>query len=195
MANLGSNTSGHFFDTSFTTNGMLYSAANGVITSSTATIDSSNIITNSSQPFVFARLNTNLTNVTGDSTVVSPIKYDTIVTQQGSGYSTSTGIFTAPVAGVYICTASISWFTLTIAHTVADIEITSSTGFNVRVEANPGACQSANNVYTQESSLICFLNASDTLTVAGFVAGSTKTVGILGENFGQFSNIFIAKLF
>ncbi len=33
---LGSNTSGHLFDTSFTTDGVLYSAANGVITSTSA---------------------------------------------------------------------------------------------------------------------------------------------------------------
>lgn len=33
---LGSNTSGHLFDTSFTTNGVLYSAASGVVTSTTA---------------------------------------------------------------------------------------------------------------------------------------------------------------
>ncbi len=33
---LGSNTSGHLFDTTFTTDGVLYSAANGVITSTSA---------------------------------------------------------------------------------------------------------------------------------------------------------------
>lgn len=36
MAQLGSNTSGHLFDTSFTTEGVLYSAASGVITSTAA---------------------------------------------------------------------------------------------------------------------------------------------------------------
>ena len=36
MAILGSNTSGHLFDTSFTTEGVLYSAASGVITSTAA---------------------------------------------------------------------------------------------------------------------------------------------------------------
>ena len=33
---IGSNTSGHFFDTSFTTNGVVYSATGGVLTSTTA---------------------------------------------------------------------------------------------------------------------------------------------------------------
>jgi hypothetical protein len=44
---LGSNTSGHLFDTTFTTNGILYSAASGVATS-TASANSGVVVTSSS---------------------------------------------------------------------------------------------------------------------------------------------------
>lgn len=45
---IGSNTSGHFFDTSFTTGGVIYSAASGVITSTAAFTSGSVVFSNGS---------------------------------------------------------------------------------------------------------------------------------------------------
>ena len=121
---LGSNTSGHLFDTTFTTNGVLHSAASGVITSTAAgttgnilisqgagaapiyssqPVIASGIVTNSSQYAFSAYLNATASNVTGDTTAYT-ILFNTEVFDIGSNYNTGTGTFTAPVTGKYLLT-------------------------------------------------------------------------------------------
>jgi len=77
-----------------------------------ARINSSGIFTNPSKPFVLARRNGNLTsynmsNINGNTTAI----YNYVESAQSnstgtSAFSTTTGRFTAPVAGVYLITAS-----------------------------------------------------------------------------------------
>lgn len=71
-----------------------------LVTSSTALIDASNRYTNTSQPMFLAYLNTDVTNATGDGTRYQVV-YDTEVSDIGANFSTVTGAFTAPVAGIY----------------------------------------------------------------------------------------------
>ena len=58
-------------------------------------IDSSGIVTIPNQPAFFARIES------GNFTSTSTIVFNTAYLNRGSYYSTSTGLFTAPVAGVY----------------------------------------------------------------------------------------------
>ena len=64
-------------------------------------INSSGIVTKPYNPYLEAYVGTNITNYNGTDWITPVVKYDTIQKQIGSNYNTSTGLFTAPVAGVY----------------------------------------------------------------------------------------------
>jgi hypothetical protein len=143
-------------------------------------------------PKLYAIVGTSLTNVTGDGTTPIII-YDTIVSQQGTGYDNTTGIYTAPSDGYYLLTASIGWDSLDVLCTRAQINLVGD-GFSTQIEANAGACRSSANIYTQVGSVVIFLAAGNQCWVQGFVLGSTKTVGIAGNFDGDFSYISICKI-
>ena len=64
-------------------------------------INSSGIVTKPYQPYLEAYVGTKITDYNGTDWYTPVVKYDTIQKQIGSNYNTSTGLFTAPVAGVY----------------------------------------------------------------------------------------------
>ena len=70
-------------------------------------INSAQIVTKPLNPNFLATLGTKQLNVTGDNTTQGLI-CNTAVTNIGSSYSTSTGIFTAPVAGFYTFSANLN---------------------------------------------------------------------------------------
>ncbi|CAC5388796.1 unnamed protein product [Mytilus coruscus] len=63
---------------------------------------------NTQQIGFLVRLKSNLENRPKGSVVI----YDDVITNEGNGYTLSTGIFTAPAEGLY----SFSWTTTTVAH-------------------------------------------------------------------------------
>ena len=69
-------------------------------------IDSAGRFTLSYQPFFYAYLNVAQTGYNPQSTGDAPVIYNATTTNTGSHYNTSTGKFTAPVAGNYIFYAS-----------------------------------------------------------------------------------------
>lgn len=71
-----------------------------LVTSSTDLIDSSNRITNASQPSFIVSLANNILNVTGDGTAYTII-FDVEAVDRGNNFDITTGIFTAPVTGNY----------------------------------------------------------------------------------------------
>ena len=182
--------------TSFTTsNGVVKYNGTSLVTSAASTINASDIATNTAQPMVYAKVGTPLTNVTGDGTTPSAIVYDTVINQQGSAYNNTTGVFTVAVAGVYICSAYIGWTNLGAGHTRSQINLHMGSQVTTQIEASPGACRSSTNTYTQSVVSIASLSVGNTIYTTGFVNNSTKTVGVGGENFGQYSSMYIAKLF
>jgi len=67
---------------------------------STTKIDSTGRFTNSAQPCFCAFVSSTISNVTGDGTAYTVI-FDTERFDRGSNYDNTTGIFTAPVTGIY----------------------------------------------------------------------------------------------
>lgn len=79
-----------------TSTGIVKYDGTSLVTSSTATIDASNIMTNTAQPGFLAYLNTTVNNVTGDGTNFSII-FDTEVFDQAGNFDLATSIYTSPV--------------------------------------------------------------------------------------------------
>jgi len=77
-----------------------------LVTSSSATLDASNMYTNTAQPFFSAWLSATALNVTGDGTTFSLV-CDTVDNNVGAAYSGVTGIFTAPINGVYLFSSQV----------------------------------------------------------------------------------------
>lgn len=152
--------------------------------STTFTIDSSGIMKNSAQPIFSAYNSTALTNVTGDGTVYTLVLGSTTI-NVGTSYNTANGIFTAPVTGTYLFTASVQVGNLAVGHTLFDINLVTSITINSRFSScNPNVCKSAFGNCSQSGSFIVKLTAADTAKVTALVSGSTKTVSVIGEATG-----------
>lgn len=131
-----------------------------------------------------AYLNTSLTNVTGDGTGVGPVIFDTTLTNIGTAYSTSTGIFTAPIAGNYLFSASLSYFGIGAGHNSAYIFFTATLN-SVATQwqawhASPAANVSGVELFQGTASVVVPMLVNDVIHIGTLVSGSTKTVSLLG---------------
>ena len=161
-----------------------YKVSQGTIvgTNASITITPAGLINYPLQCAFSAYLLTSLVNQTGDGTVVGPVKFDTKLYDIGNNYSTSSGLFTAPINGIY-------YFTVSILYTNAPATDPDS-ATNVRVNGNSGQPQySFTNMslmvtsqadFSFSKSVFVKLNANDTLQVDTNVSLGTKTVGIGG---------------
>lgn len=176
------------------TNGIVKFDGTRLINAAAAILDASSRYTNTAQPFVYAKVATGLTNQTGDGTGVTVI-YNTVVAQQGSAYNSTTGVYTVPADGIYLIAAMIGWNNIGPSHQRGQINILAGSSISTQIEANPASCASSSTVYTQQGFVMTMLSTGNTISVSGFVSGGTKTVGIGGDSFGQYSSLYIAKLF
>ena len=139
----------------------------------------------SGQPLVVAYQSANQTNKTGDGTAYT-ILFDTVTKDQNSNYNSGTGVFTAPVAGVYACFAQITITNLIVGHTGA------SGGFTGL--ATSGACNpfamSASGTLTLTYSGVFSLAAGTTFSTPITVTGSTKTVQVTGGADKTYLNVW-----
>ena len=89
-----------------TSNGIVKFDGTRLVTSTTMKTDGNYYLYNSSQPRFFAYLANSVSGVTGDTTYYT-ILFDTIVYDNTSSFSTITGGFTAPKAGIYSFSSSV----------------------------------------------------------------------------------------
>jgi hypothetical protein len=189
IANGGTNSS------SMTTSSGIITYNGSSLVTSTATIDSSNRYTNSSQPIAIIEFGSTVNNVTGDGTVYT-IKFDTAELNVGNSYTTSTGVFTAPIAGRYLFSYSVTVTNVTVLHTSGNCIFVSSAFTGANNSNNPGAIfNPVSNLLTYTFSRIWTTNANSTFSVTITISGSTKTVGVKGlDAGGSYTSLSIALL-
>ena len=160
-----------------TSTGIVKYDGTSLVTSSTALIDSSNRMTNTSQPCFLAYLGSNATNVTGDGTVYR-VAFDTEAYDVGSNFTTgASAAFTAPVTGKYLLSVSVRW----------SVAVFTTNTFNVQIvttartyDCQLGYVSGSSNNSTISFSVLADMSATNTAYVNFSCAGGTKTVSALG---------------
>lgn len=143
-----------------------------------------------------AFVGTTLTNVTGDGTVVFPLIYDAETFDLNGDYDITTGIFTAPVAGLYYFNVEILWDGLTAAHNDGTAQIAFATVADTQIGLNVGVVRRPGTAYAQTFSTVVQLPALETVQIATTVSGGALVVDLPGGtpalNPNQFSGFLIA---
>jgi len=138
------------------------------------------------QPAFSAKLTSQVDNVTGDGTVYSLV-YGTEIFDQNSDYNHTTGVFTAPITGVYCFNTMNSITGLASNHNSASIDFKTTGGDAGNLE-NPYAIAANNSsVFTDAHSytLITKLTAADTVFIQITVRSGSKVVDITADSYFQ----------
>jgi hypothetical protein len=137
-------------------------------------------VTNTTLPAFLAYNSATDSDVTGDGTAFTVI-FDTEVKDQGADYDNATGIFTAPVTGMYPLFAMAYLQGLANAHLVTLILTTSN-----RIYVDLFPAYSTASMMAKISQLMD-MDAGDTAVVALGVSGGSKTVDVYGGAYGYTS--------
>jgi len=162
-----------------------------LVTSSTALIDSSNRMTNTSQPAFAAFMNTGVTNVTGDGTTYTVV-WDSESFDQGGNFSSTT--FTAPISGLYRYEVLIGLAGVTALHTALLVQLTVA-GFSWQViRCNPGTIQDGGGFLNLCGTALISTTSGQGVVIHVTVSGSTKTIGLTGVIGAELFNWFSGSL-
>ena len=134
-----------------------------------------NIVDSLVVPYFFANLTTNTGNVTGDGTVYTCV-FNTLVNGLSSWYSTSTGIFTATVPGMYIFNASVDIGTIN-TQTLSTFKLVTTNKTFTFAEFTPSAIKSPGNSCGLTFGIVAVnMNLNDTAFITIQVSGGTKDI-------------------
>lgn len=153
----------------------------------------SGVITNSKQPCFSTKVSTNVSSVTGDNTAYT-VLFNSVLFDQTSSYSPTTGIYTAPVAGKHLFCWGVGVFGLGLLNTAASLLLVyngSATASSLNF--NPFALLNLTvNIVSYAGSCLVMMNANDTIKVTIAVSGTGKTVGVSGGNaVSNFSGVLL----
>ena len=139
-------------------------------------------VTMAAQPMVFAK-SPAVNNVTGDSTVYT-MTYTTEVYDQNADFD-GTSTFTAPVTGRYFVHAT-SFITQMTAAEVTNHRITIVASNRSIIGLSPAAIANAGGLVSTETVIaataIVEMDASDTVTIAVFIAGMSGATADINTN-------------
>jgi hypothetical protein len=119
------------------------------------------------------------TDVTGDGTIVNPQIFATEVYDRNADYNAATGVFTAPVTGLYDFGAQLALAQLAAGHTGGYLRIQTSNRTYEGFYGNFGALRDASNEFRFAWSVVAAdMDAADTASVTWMVSGATKVVDL-----------------
>lgn len=165
--------------TNSTSSTAIKSGTGNVAVNSGLTVDSTGRMTNIVQPAFSAYKSSAASNVTGDGTLYTVI-CDTEFFDIGNNFNNSTGIFTAPVSGVYMFTFACMITGIGSSHSTYQLQVLTSTNAYQGAYCSPAACKANGNFLESNMAIAIQLSATNTVTFSIIVAGSTKTVGVNG---------------
>ena len=160
-------------------------------------VDSSGRLLYPARPSFLARGTGNATNqpTTGDQSVISSLF--TNVSSGGFGlhnignhYNTSTGVFTVPITGLYLCTGHVRWETnqfdqnsyIRLLIGVSGSSHTSNNGFVLHRIV--GSNEAYTSFFCQSVSGVAYLQANDQVTLKGGLQGGTAQIYTQESSFG-----------
>jgi hypothetical protein len=118
-------------------------------------------------------------NVTGNATVFK-VEFNSEITDQGSDFDTTTGTFTAPVAGNYLLTTIVRMSGITAAADTIYLNLVTSNRNYWNYKANTNSLPSNQTV---QLSIIADMDAGDTAYVNVRVTGeASDVVDVLGDS-------------
>ena len=159
-----------------TSTGIVKYDGTSLVTSSTAKIDSSNRYTNTSQPCFTASRTGSYSNVTGDGTSVAPVIFDSTYINIGTSYSTSTGIFTAPVAGNYLFSVFVLAGGYTASHTAGNLRFITTAKTYYAGDWSPATYRDASGYCGIGATVIAPMAANDTCSITFQISNGAKVV-------------------
>ena len=145
-----------------------------------------------SQPAFRANHTNAESNVTGNGTDHTII-YNNVVTDQNGDYNNATGVFTAPVTGFYLFTASIRMSGILGAHTKTKLVFSLNSGTNsfAGFDGSASAMDTAGGILHLSVGAGAYLTAADTVEVVITVFNSTKVVDLDSTVISGFSGVLL----
>ena len=150
-----------------------------LVSSTTATLDSSNRYVNTAQP-IFTALAPLQTNATGDNTDYT-VQFTTVTKNVGGAFD-GTSTFTAPVTGNYSFNYVITTNGYLAANTAYNVAFKVNMTDVDMIFCNPFVCSSGGVLRTSGSQIFS-LNATDTVIVLLTVSNGTKVINVTDGRF------------
>jgi hypothetical protein len=166
--------------------GVTFSGSSNIINTTTQTQNYVNLgkYKATGQPCFLVNLNTTLTNKTGNGSLYS-VLFDTTTFDLASNITLNSSgktIFTAPVAGKYFFSTSISYNSLTSAMTNTQTRIVTTANNVINSFLNIGAVKDSSNIYTVSYSIILPMSSGDIANIDVLIQnGAGNTAGLLGS--------------
>jgi hypothetical protein len=180
-----------------TTTGALQSASTGISTSGYVLTSNGNAALPSFQApsaasavKLFAYVNSNVSNVTGDGTSYTIIFNSTVV-DSASAFNTGTGVFTAPNTGYYFVSVMVGLNGFNGTH-VGPFNLVNLPGGKF-IDSGFSIIQPIGNISFSFSALVS-LSATNTLSVSTQVGSSTKTISVAGDSSYYQTNLTIFQV-